>query len=280
MHSFAWTLPTINLEKPSKGNLDECTKALQNLFRDALEATGKTRHQNGHSAPWWTKECKAAHRAMERASNGSREKVAAKKQLRDIVRRSKRAHWDKIIADASAEKNIWTLAKWRKATDRFQPPPLSDGDKSISDPIERATFLRDKLLKRKTTEEDILDPWEGNLPPDEKIKWDTDVSEEEARKATTESGNTAPGADGISVALLQLAWPAVGSYITDLFRGCLKVGYHPLPFRSAEVTIIPKPGKPEKAYTTPQGVQTNLAPVMHRKRTGKTPRQKGFSTGT
>jgi hypothetical protein len=43
---------------------------------------------------------------MERASNGSQEKAAAKKQLKHIVRRSKRAHWDKIIADASAEKNI------------------------------------------------------------------------------------------------------------------------------------------------------------------------------
>ena len=125
-----------------------------------------------------------------------------------------------------------------------------DGDCSISDPIERATYLRDKLLKRKTMEEDIPDPWAGDFPPDEKIKWNTEVSEEEAKKATTGSGNTAPGADGISVALLQLAWPAVGNYITDLFRGCLKIGYHPQPFRSAEVTIIPKPGKPEKTYTT------------------------------
>lgn len=42
------------------------------------------------------------------------------------------------------------------------------------------------------------------LPPVEKIKWDAEVSEEKASKATTGSGNTAPGADGISIALLQL----------------------------------------------------------------------------
>lgn len=35
-----------------------------------------------------------------------------------MVRQAKSAHWDKIIADASAEKYIWALAKWRKATDR------------------------------------------------------------------------------------------------------------------------------------------------------------------
>lgn len=51
MHSLAWTLPTINLEDPSKENLDSCTLALQTLFKDVLNATGKTRHQNRHSAP-------------------------------------------------------------------------------------------------------------------------------------------------------------------------------------------------------------------------------------
>lgn len=92
MHRFAWTFPTINLDKPSKENYDHCTNALQDLFRDILEATGKTRHRNGHSGPWGTKECKADHRAMGRGINGSQEKAAVKKQLKYIFRRSKRAH--------------------------------------------------------------------------------------------------------------------------------------------------------------------------------------------
>ncbi|KKO96446.1 hypothetical protein THAR02_11453, partial [Trichoderma harzianum] len=253
MRSFAWTLPTVDLTTPSETNLDECAKALQDLFKQVIEAAGKTRHQNGHSAPWWSEKCKAAHRAYKEAADGSPAHEGARKTLRDTIRRSKRAHWDEIIAEASATRNIWSVAKWRKATDRFQPPPLIDGDKSISDPTERATFLRDKLLKRKTTEEDISDPWEEDFPVNKSIHWDQTVSESEAKKATTGSGKTAPGADGISVALLQLAWPAIGEYVTNLFRGCLMIGYHPLPFRSAEITIIPKPGKPEKAYTTHKG---------------------------
>lgn len=253
MRTFAWTLPDVNLREPSKENLDRCTRALQDLFSEVMEAAGKKRHQNGHSAPWWTDKCKEAHRALRRTRPGSAEQAEAKKALRDTVRRAKKEHWDEIIAGATASRNIWTLAKWRKATDRFQPPPLIDGDRSISDPTERAAHLRDKLLQRKSAAEDLTDPWEGEHPPNGSIKWDTTVTEEEAKKATTGSGNTAPGADGISVALLQLAWPAVGDYITDLFRGCLALGYHPLPFRSAEITIIPKPGKPEKAYTTAKG---------------------------
>ncbi|EHK21785.1 uncharacterized protein TRIVIDRAFT_137081, partial [Trichoderma virens Gv29-8] len=38
-----------------------------------------------------------------------------------------------------------------------------------------------------------------------------------------------------------------------LFRGCLAAGYHPLPFKSTEITIIPKPSKPKKTYTTHKG---------------------------
>lgn len=152
MRSFAWTLPTVDLTTPSRTNIDECAKALQDLFRQVIEAAGKTRYQNGHSAPWWSEKCKAAHKAYKEAAEGSPTQEEARKTLRNTIRRSKRAHWDEIIAEASATRNIWSVAKWRKATDRFQPPPLIDGDKSISDPKERATFLRDKLLKRKASQ--------------------------------------------------------------------------------------------------------------------------------
>ncbi|KKO96423.1 hypothetical protein THAR02_11476 [Trichoderma harzianum] len=202
MHSFAWTLPSVDLTSPSETNLNKCAKALQDLFKQVIEAAGRTRHQNGYSVPWWSEKCKAAYKAYREATDGSPAQEEARKTLRDIIRRSKRSHWDEIIAEASATRNIWSVAKWRKAIDRFQPPPLIDGDKSILDPTERATFLRDKLLKRKTTEEDIPDLWEEDLPVNKNIYWDQTVSEPEAKKATTGSGNTAPGADGILVALL------------------------------------------------------------------------------
>ncbi|RFU78526.1 reverse transcriptase [Trichoderma arundinaceum] len=209
--------------------------------------------QNGHSAPWWDDKCKQAHRELRRCRPGTAEHEAARRNLKTTVRARKRAHWDSIISGATARRNIWTLAKWRKATDSFQPPPLVDGERSITDPVQRATYLRDKLLKRKTTEEDISDPWEGHLSPNPKIEWDTKVTKAEAKKATTGSGNTAPGADGISVALLQLAWPAIEDHVTDLFTASLRLGYYLTPFWSAEVTLIPKPGKPKKACTTHKG---------------------------
>ncbi|KAL6702200.1 hypothetical protein J3F84DRAFT_392386 [Trichoderma pleuroticola] len=111
IHSFAWTLPMVNLTIPSKTNLDKCAKALQDLFKQVIEAAGKTRHQNGHSAPWWSEKCKAAHKAYTELTDGSPAKEEARKILRSTVRRSKQAHWDGIIAEASATRNIWSVAK-------------------------------------------------------------------------------------------------------------------------------------------------------------------------
>jgi hypothetical protein len=98
------------------------------------------------------------------ATQGSTEQVEARTGLRDITRRSKKEHWDNVISNAGVESRIWTLASWRKATDGFQPSPLVDGESIISDPTERATFLRDKLLRRTTAGEDITNPWVQEAP--------------------------------------------------------------------------------------------------------------------
>ncbi|PTB47305.1 hypothetical protein M431DRAFT_102566, partial [Trichoderma harzianum CBS 226.95] len=41
--------------------------------------------------------------------------------------------------------------------------------------------------------------------------------------------------------------------VTNLFCRYLIIEYYLLPFRSAEITIIPKPGKLEKVYTMYKG---------------------------
>lgn len=105
----------------------------------------------------------------------------------------------------------------------------------------------------------------AGAPVNRNITWDTAVTEAEAKKATTGSGNTAPGADGISVALLQLAWPAVGSYITDLFRGCLAAGYHPLPSGARKSPSSPNQANPKKPIPPTRGTGPSLfSPVLER----------------
>lgn len=61
------------------------------------------------------------------------------------------------------------------------------------------------------------------------------------------AGNTTPGKDGISSALLHLAWPFISNLVLEIFQACIDIGYHPRYFRTAILTII---GKPNKADMT------------------------------
>ena len=243
LHQHNWTLPEVNAETTTAKDLDKAAQAIEDLFSTAIKTVGRRRHQNGHCAPWWDEECREAQRAFARSPEDTDERDTAKKFLRQTTRKKKAAHWDSIISSASPGRDIFQVARWRKSTGRFQPPPLIHGDRQITDPTDRAAFLREKLLERKSASDDISDPWSRPVKPTETIPWDADLTEDETKAATTGASNTAPGSDGISVKLLKAAWPAIGSYIHNLFKGCLKVGHHPLPFRNAEVTIIPKPNK-------------------------------------
>ena len=70
-----------------------------------------------------------------------------------------------------------------------------------------------------------------------------DVPIEEVQDSLLRTGNTSPGADNITVRLLQTAWPAIGKHVQRLYQGCLTIGYHPRRFKEAEVVMIEKPGK-------------------------------------
>jgi hypothetical protein len=117
-----------------------------------------------------------------------------------------------------------------------------DRNNNISDPTVRAMYLRDKLLERKTAGEDIADHWSQEAtPPNESILWDISVTEEEARRATTGSGNTAPGAYG-SLRGAPKTRMASNRKTCDFSEGELALDASPLPFRKAEITIISRSG--------------------------------------
>jgi hypothetical protein len=72
------------------------------------------------------------------------------------------------------------------------------------------------------------------------------ITTADIRKAILKAGNTAPGQDEISTAILRAAWPVIEPLVLNLFQGCLSTGYHPTIFRSATLAIIPKPNKPDQ----------------------------------
>ncbi|EFY95406.2 reverse transcriptase, RNaseH [Metarhizium robertsii ARSEF 23] len=159
----------------------------------------------------------------------SQEVQLARREFQRVVRRAKRQYWRILIDGFSDSASVYKAVRWLKSPGAFQPPPLQIGDDVYETQLDKANVLGHSTLERRTVADNIADPWILVLP---------------ARKIPfAQTGNTSPGADNITVKLLQAAWDITGGHVCRLYQGCLTVGHHPGVFREAEVAMIPKPGK-------------------------------------
>jgi hypothetical protein len=59
------------------------------------------------------------------------------------------------------------------------------------------------------------------------------------------SSQSAPGDDRISEGILKVLWEWDQQRITQLVRGCIRLGHHPELWKTAKGIVIPKVGKPD-----------------------------------
>ncbi len=204
---------------------------------NAIKATGtRIGKGSGKSAPWWTPKCKAAHTEYQTATAPSQRDACAK-VLRMTISAAKKEYQARRVEAMTTPADIYKLMRSSKPKQAETPPPLKHNGILITNPAERATILRDALLARHQASDD-LPPC--TTPSDNRIPWTESITEEEVRKCTIGSGNTSPGADGVSVELLEICWKTIGPYVTDLFRACTNLGTYPTCFKLAEVVLIPK----------------------------------------
>ncbi|POS83188.1 hypothetical protein EPUL_004740, partial [Erysiphe pulchra] len=147
--------------------------------------------------------------------------------------------------DAFADKTdaeMYRLAHWVKPRSPKVPPLIRTETGTESNPERRATLLCDLLLARYSNENDVMAKEESE-DSDTILPWETIVTEEEAKWATTACKEKAPGADGITVQLIREAWPVVGEVIRTIFEGSLNHNHFPSEFKLAEVILLPKPGR-------------------------------------
>ncbi|KAI0996528.1 hypothetical protein K3495_g11653 [Podosphaera aphanis] len=204
---------------------------------NAIKATGtRSKKGSGKSAPWWTSECKAAHVEYRNATSASQRAGCAKK-LRATINDAKKEHLTRKIESMTSSTDIFKLMQCSNPRQSDIPPPLNHNGQLIADQKERATILRDALLARHEASDDL--PFCTGTS-DDRIPWNNDLSEEEVRTCTIGCGNTAPGADGISVELLTACWKTIGPFVTQLFQACIQLGTHPSCFKLAEVVLLQK----------------------------------------
>ncbi|KAL5612963.1 uncharacterized protein BROUX77_003119 [Berkeleyomyces rouxiae] len=171
--------------------------------------------------PYWNQECATARseRNNERRRSGiwSPEYLALAKALRSATSRAARAfrrrHMDEVKTPEAAHK----VMGYYKKNSRFAPPPLVHEGHAYCTPAERADiFLRTKLLRPASTGDLHFDDYSSVSP--RIIDFPPAAFEREQA-------------------------PEWRAWLMKLFDLCLATGYHPTPFREAQVVPIPKPHK-------------------------------------
>ncbi|KAM4067487.1 reverse transcriptase (RNA-dependent DNA polymerase) [Hirsutella rhossiliensis] len=197
----------------SPQDLDSLALAVTNLFQFAAKAAGRPVRKGARSAPWWTEECvlaAAEYRAVRRVFplGFCREVQLAKKTFRRVVRRVKRRYWRDLIDSFTDSASVF-----RAVLD----------DAVYETQLDKANALRRATLERRTSQDDITDPW---------------VPVDPVRDATLRTGNTSPGSDNITVKMLRAVWHAIGNLVHKLYQGCLNIGHHPKPFRKRKWSAV------------------------------------------
>ncbi|KAI0994152.1 hypothetical protein K3495_g14029, partial [Podosphaera aphanis] len=236
-HAIAqWTCPP-----PPLDSIEKVENYAQDLYfhlSNAIKATDtRSTKRKGKAAAWWTPECKTMHTEYRTATDPALRRMAGKR-LRSTIANSKKEHMTRKIKGMTTPDDIFKLMK-ASSRQASVPLPLMYEGRLVTDQAERASILRDALLARHQASVD-LPPC--TLQSDDRIPWNIEVTEE-VRAYTIEWGNTAPGADGVSIELLATCWNTIGPYVTELFRSCIQLGTHPNCFKLAEVALIEKPNQ-------------------------------------
>ncbi|KAI1001999.1 hypothetical protein K3495_g6205 [Podosphaera aphanis] len=109
------------------------------------------------------------------------------------------------------------MARCAKQQQQGKTAPFRTTNGFESDPRRSATLLRDMLLARFMSENDIESSTDSTdaEPGADHLPWTIEVTEEEAKWVATSCQDKAPGADNITVRLLRAAWPAIVSGIAE-----------------------------------------------------------------
>ncbi|XP_044719755.1 endonuclease-reverse transcriptase domain-containing protein [Hirsutella rhossiliensis] len=189
----------------------------------AAKAAGRPVRKGARSAPWWTEECS----------------LAAVEYRARVVRRVKRRYWRDLIDSFTDSASVFKAVL---------------DDTVYETQLDKANALRRATLERRTSQDDITDPW---VPVDtaRTIPFAQNVSLEEVRDATLRTGNTSPGSDNITVKMLRAVWHTIGSLVHKLYQGCLDIGRRNLSEARAWRPISLLSGqRPRTAYCAPFGV--------------------------
>lgn len=131
------------------------------------------------------------------------------------------------------------ITRWHKSKEVFYTPQLRHNGKNYANSMGKAAILRKVLLRRRTTEFDILYSHGNTICRRSLLSCGT-VNELEVKQCLIDMTKTAAGTDGISVIILRVCWESSKEATTLLYQWCLLIGYQPKFFQRAEVVLLTK----------------------------------------
>jgi len=219
-------------------------KAIQEAAKKAIPQLRRPGTRTSRQ-PWWTNELNVQRKDLARKRRAGLHRTnrveynTARNNYLHTIRAAKAAAWRDFAGQINC--NPWGKAfSWAKRGSKPRPVPSSmvrqDGTRT-STVGETAELLLSTFFPSET---ELGDPRHGG--PLEGNPGGVDLHRVKAA-IWRMSPSKAPGADGISAAILRKAWPIIGEDITGMFEKCISEAVFPSAWRNAKLVVIPKPGK-------------------------------------
>lgn len=180
---------------------------LANALDKAIRAIGKIDRKVGKASPWWTDECREAHRAHIEARRGSdpERKTNATHLLQKVVRQAKRSYWAMRLDGVKDDKELYRVMGWHKLTpeSNAKSPSLIIGEQVICDTKEKADALFTAVLDRFRADDDLPNDPLLNQAHKGILPWKRTISAEEVEKHIIGATCTTPGVNRATMRILK-----------------------------------------------------------------------------
>ncbi|KAB5587549.1 RNA-directed DNA polymerase from transposon BS [Ceratobasidium theobromae] len=195
-------------------------------------------------APWWNDDCSAACGRVVRAKEEGLDRDEVRSRTSHLwycIRKAKRSFFDEICLTARPD-NIWGINQWYRGRKSYGLPTLRGPDGTLA----TTNLAKAELLHS------VFFPYTPVTPAGLSVEASAQNAElpfpaitrgEIAANLAGCSNKSAPGAHGSNYRVLRWAFAARGDLIEALYNAMISFEYHPVCFKNALITPIPKPNK-------------------------------------
>jgi len=230
-------------DESTKEQVTEAAGSPREVMTATLDEHARKKRWCSRSKPWWCEELKELRKGLGRARRkwrvaGISRVKAARREFRRAIRKVKRDCWNRFLQEADGNK-VWTVAAYMTPRIDKTGQTLVREDGSIAE----GHWEREQAILQAHFPQG---PPGSYTPAEDEGQAFRRIDAQLVGSILKTAANTsAPGDDQISVEIIKVFWQWDEQQITQLVRACIRLGFHPGIWKTANGVVIPKPGKPD-----------------------------------